>query len=186
MRRGTAFILLPIFLWNVTRTPVLDFRQRANPKVAACCLIVAWACGRRMAYRFKLQEPLAQEARRVAPRADRHRRGEARQQGRRGERHSRRPPLPEAAARLIRLVRPALGDGVYRRETERVAGAGRLLAGARDVHVMRLTASQAGEPLRPAARRRRQAPTGYADRQRRLPSRPAPSRTAGPRLLQTP
>jgi CHAD domain-containing protein len=43
---------------------------------------------------------------------------------------------------LIRLVRPALGDGAYRRETERVAGAGRLLAGARDVHVMRLTASK--------------------------------------------
>ena len=95
-----------------------------------------------MAYRFKLQEPLAQEARRVAlEQIDMAEEKLASKDDVAGAIHDARRCLKRLRA-LIRLVRPALGDGAYRRETERVAGAGRLLAGARDVHVMRLTASK--------------------------------------------
>lgn len=40
---------------------------------------------------------------------------------------------------LLRLIRPALADTVYRRESNRIAGIGRLLANARDQHVMQQT-----------------------------------------------
>lgn len=95
-----------------------------------------------MAYRFKLQEPLAQEVRRVA----------LGQIDLAEEKLTSKDDIPDAihnARRslkrlraLIRLLRPAIGDAAYRRESERVAGTARLLAGARDVHVMRLTATK--------------------------------------------
>src|SRR5215470_6876583 len=40
---------------------------------------------------------------------------------------------------LLRLVRPALPDSTYKREANRLAGIGRLLAGTRDQDVMRQT-----------------------------------------------
>lgn len=40
---------------------------------------------------------------------------------------------------LLRLVRPALAESTYRRESNRIAGVGRLLASARDQHVMQQT-----------------------------------------------
>lgn len=40
---------------------------------------------------------------------------------------------------LLRLVRPALAESTYRRETNRIAGIGKLLADARDQHVMQQT-----------------------------------------------
>jgi CHAD domain-containing protein len=40
---------------------------------------------------------------------------------------------------LLRLVRPALSDATYRREAKRMVGIGRLLADARDQHVIRET-----------------------------------------------
>jgi CHAD domain-containing protein len=45
---------------------------------------------------------------------------------------------------LLRLVRPALPDGVYRREANRLAGIGRSLAQARDQHVMQQTIAKLG------------------------------------------
>jgi hypothetical protein len=46
---------------------------------------------------------------------------------------------------LLRLVRPALPPNVYRREANRLAGIGRLLAEARDQHVMQQTLGKLGE-----------------------------------------
>jgi CHAD domain-containing protein len=95
-----------------------------------------------MAFRFKLQEPLAQEVRRVALEqidlaeeklTSEHDIPDAIHNARRGLKRLRA---------LIRLLRPAIGDTAYRRESERIAGTARLLAGARDVHVMRLTATK--------------------------------------------
>lgn len=40
---------------------------------------------------------------------------------------------------LLRLIRPALAENTYRRETNRIAGIGKLLADARDHHVMQQT-----------------------------------------------
>ena len=40
---------------------------------------------------------------------------------------------------LLRLIRPALAESTYRREANRIAGIGKLLADARDQHVMQLT-----------------------------------------------
>jgi CHAD domain-containing protein len=95
-----------------------------------------------MAYRFKLQEPLAQGVRRVA----------LEQIDIAEEKLAAKDDVPTAihdARRclkrlrsLVRLVRPALGEVAYRREAERVAGTGRLLSGERDVHVMRQTAAK--------------------------------------------
>src|SRR6478609_6021350 len=95
-----------------------------------------------MAYRFKLQEPIAQEVRRVAlEQIDIAEEKLASKDDVASAIHDARRCLKRLRA-LIRLVRPALGDGVYRRESESVASTGRLLAGVRDVHVMRLTAAK--------------------------------------------
>ena len=95
-----------------------------------------------MAYRFKLQEPLAEGVRRIA----------LEQIDIAEEKLAAKDDVPTAihdARRclkrlrsLVRLVRPALGEVAYRREAERVAGTGRLLSGERDVHVMRQTAAK--------------------------------------------
>lgn len=95
-----------------------------------------------MAYRFKLQEPLAQEVRRVAlEQIDLAEEKLASQDDIPEAIHNARRSLKRLRA-LIRLLRPAIGDAAYRRESERVAGTARLLSGARDVHVMRLTATK--------------------------------------------
>jgi len=95
-----------------------------------------------MAYRFKLQEPLAQEVRRVAlAQIDLAEEKLTSQDNIPDAIHNARRGLKRLRA-LIRLLRPAIGDAAYRRESQRIAGAARPLAGARDVHVMRLTASK--------------------------------------------
>src|SRR5262245_44046275 len=95
-----------------------------------------------MAYRFKLQEPLAQEVRRVAlEQIDLAEEKLTSQHDIPDAIHNARRGLTRLRARG-RLLRPAIGDGAYRRESERIAGAARLLAGARDLHVMRLTANK--------------------------------------------
>jgi len=95
-----------------------------------------------MAYRFKLQEPLAQEVRRVAlEQIDLAEEKLTSQDDIPDAIHNARRSLKRLRA-LIRLVRPAIGDAAYRRESDRVAGTARLLAGARDLHVMRLTATK--------------------------------------------
>ena len=95
-----------------------------------------------MAYRFKLQEPLAQEVRRVAlEQIDLAEEKLASQDDIPDAIHNARRSLKRLRA-LIRLLRPAIGDAAYRRESERVAGTARLLSSARDIHVMRLTAAK--------------------------------------------
>src|SRR5262245_39968961 len=92
-----------------------------------------------MTYRFKLQEPIGQGASRIGleqiemataklgskddiPAAI----------------HDARRCLKRLRA-LLRLIRPGLADGAYRREAKLLAGTGRLLSGARDLFVTRQT-----------------------------------------------
>lgn len=93
-----------------------------------------------MSFRFKIREPLADGVRRIAldqieivetqlrcagdPAGDH---ASAVHAARRGLKRLRS---------LLKLIRPALTDEVYRREAKRLAETGRLLAGARDRHVM--------------------------------------------------
>lgn len=95
-----------------------------------------------MAYRFKLHEPLAQGVRRIGlEQID----AVGEKLGANGDRasaiHDARRSLKRLRA-LIRLVRPALGEEVYKREAGRAAAIGRLMAGARDLHVMGQTAAK--------------------------------------------
>ena len=92
-----------------------------------------------MTYRFKLQEPIGQGVRRVgleqieiaaAKLADKGDISTAI--------HDARRCLKRLRA-LLRLIEPGLAEGLYRREAARLAGIGRLLAGARDLHVMQQT-----------------------------------------------
>jgi CHAD domain-containing protein len=48
---------------------------------------------------------------------------------------------------LLRLVRPALPNGTYRREANRLAGIGKMLAEARDQYVMQQTLAKLGGPF---------------------------------------
>jgi CHAD domain-containing protein len=95
-----------------------------------------------MAYRLKLQEPLAEGVRRIAlEQIDVAEEKLASKDNVATAIHDARRCLKRLRS-LIRLVRPALGEAAYRREAERVAGTGRLLSGERDVHVMRQTAAK--------------------------------------------
>jgi CHAD domain-containing protein len=95
-----------------------------------------------MAYRLKLQEPLAQGVRRIAlEQIDMAEEKLAGNGDAPAAIHDARRCLKRLRA-LIRLVRPALGNATYRRESERVAATGRLLSDARDVHVMRQTVAK--------------------------------------------
>ena len=92
-----------------------------------------------MTYRFKLQEPIAQGVRRIGlEQID----IAAAKLGSKDDIpaaiHDARRCLKRLRA-LLRLVRPGLADTAYRRETERLAGMGRLLSGARDLFVMQQT-----------------------------------------------
>lgn len=92
-----------------------------------------------MSFRFKIKEPPANGVRRIA--LDQIEAVETQLRGT-GD-----PHLAVHAARrglkrlrsLLKLIRPALPDDVYRREAKRLADTGRLLSGQRDRHVMRQT-----------------------------------------------
>lgn len=92
-----------------------------------------------MAYRFKLQEPVAEGLRRVA--LEQIEMAEAKLAAT-GDTaaliHDARRCLKRLRA-LLRLVRPALEESDYRREADHLSGIGKLLADARDAHVMRQT-----------------------------------------------
>ncbi len=93
-----------------------------------------------MTYRFKLQEPVGGGARRVAlEQIEIAEEKLASQQDIAACIHDTRRCLKRLKA-LIRLVRPALDDAVYRREAMRLSSIGRLLSSERDQHVVRQTA----------------------------------------------
>src|SRR5215467_10608697 len=95
-----------------------------------------------MTYRFKLQEPIGQAVRRVG--LEQIEIATAKLAGTDDVAtaiHDARRCLKRLRA-LLRLVEPGLAEGLYRREAARLAGIGRLLAGARDLHVMRQTLSK--------------------------------------------
>jgi len=89
-----------------------------------------------MSYRFKLCEPVAAGVRRIA--AEQFDMAEGRLASANDMAlaiHDVRRCLKRLRA-LLRLIRPALPKGDYARETERLSGIGRLLAGARDLEVI--------------------------------------------------
>lgn len=92
-----------------------------------------------MSYRLKVKEPLAEGIRRIALEqieiVDGELRGNA---DAHAAVHNSRRALKRLRA-LLRLVRPGLDEAFYRRETQRFATIGRMLAGERDRHVMRQT-----------------------------------------------
>lgn len=95
-----------------------------------------------MAYRFKLQEPLAQGVRRIAlEQLDIADEKLASKEDPASAIHDARRCLKRLRY-LMRLVRPALGEATYRRESEHVAATGRLLSGVRDIDVMRQTVAK--------------------------------------------
>jgi CHAD domain-containing protein len=92
-----------------------------------------------MTYRFKLQEPVAEGVRRIA--LEQIEMAEAKLAAKENTPaliHDARRCLKRLRA-LLRLIRPALDDDAYRREAERLSAIGKLLAQARDAHVMRQT-----------------------------------------------
>ncbi len=95
-----------------------------------------------MTYRFKLQEPIGQGVRRIG--LEQIEIAEAKLASKddvSAAIHDARRCLKRVRA-LLRLIRPGLEEGLYRREAERLAGIGKLLSGARDLDVMRQTLSK--------------------------------------------
>lgn len=93
----------------------------------------------RMTYRFKLNETVAGGACRIAlEQIDIAETRLASREDVAAAIHDARRCLKRLRA-LLRLLRPALADTIYRRESNRIAGIGRLLANARDQHVMQQT-----------------------------------------------
>lgn len=94
-----------------------------------------------MAYRFKTSEPLAKGFRRIA--AQQISAAEKRLASPVGgpvqidpvQVHEARKNLKRARA-LLRLMRPALGEAVFKRENARMRDVGRLLSARRDIHVI--------------------------------------------------
>lgn len=92
-----------------------------------------------MTYRFKVSEPIAKGVSRIGlEQIDTARTRLARRNDVASAIHDARRCLKRVRA-LLRLVRPALAETIYRREANRFSGIGRLLADARDQHVMQLT-----------------------------------------------
>jgi hypothetical protein len=93
-----------------------------------------------MTYRFKLQEPIADGVRRIG--LEQIDIAAAKLAGKKDDPavaiHDARRCLKRLRA-LLRLVRPGVAETTYRRETDRLVGIGRMLAGARDLHVMQQT-----------------------------------------------
>jgi CHAD domain-containing protein len=92
-----------------------------------------------MAYRFKLNEAVAAGASRIGlEQIDSAQARLATRENGAAAIHDARRCLKRLRA-LLRLVRPALPESVYRREATRLVNIGRLLADARDQHVMQQT-----------------------------------------------
>jgi CHAD domain-containing protein len=92
-----------------------------------------------MAYRFKLQEPIAEGVRRIGlEQIEIAATKLATKDDIAVAIHDARRCLKRLRA-LLRLIRPGLGEAAYRGETERLIGIGRLLSGARDRFVMQQT-----------------------------------------------
>src|SRR5262245_53924237 len=92
-----------------------------------------------MAYRLKLSESLTRGVRRIA--LDQLDLAEQRLKDKSdpvAAVHEARKSLKRTRA-LLRLIRPALGESVYRRENGQLRDAGRLLSASRDRDVMRET-----------------------------------------------
>lgn len=92
-----------------------------------------------MSFRFKVKEPLAEGMQRIALEQIEIAQGELRSNAdAEAAVHNARRALKRLRA-LLRLVRPALSEAEYRRQSQRFAGIGRQLSGERDRHVMRQT-----------------------------------------------
>src|ERR1700682_5658513 len=92
-----------------------------------------------MTYRFKLREPISEGVHRVG--LAQIEMAEARLNCNEDVAtavHDARRCLKRLRA-LLRLIRPALTEAAYERETKRLAGIGQLLSGQRDCHVMQQT-----------------------------------------------
>ena len=92
-----------------------------------------------MTYRFKLQEPIGRGVARIG--LEQIEIAEAKLASKDDIStaiHDARRCLKRVRA-LLRLVQPGLDEGIYRRESERLSGIGKLLSGARDLDVMRQT-----------------------------------------------
>ena len=97
-----------------------------------------------MSYKLKVKEPLVEGLRRIALEQIDIAEGELRGNADPAAAvHNSRRALKRLRA-LLRLVRPGLDEVVYRRESQRFAAIGRLLAGARDRHVMQQTLKALG------------------------------------------
>jgi CHAD domain-containing protein len=96
-----------------------------------------------MSYRFKLGEPLSKGIKRIAIEQIGHARQHLDGAGEHTASavHETRKSLKRLRA-LARLVRPTLGDKVFRRENGRLRDIGGLLAHTRDLHVMQVTLSK--------------------------------------------
>jgi hypothetical protein len=95
-----------------------------------------------MAYRLKLQEPIAEGVRRVG--LEQLEIAETKLSSSNGVAasvHDARRCLKRVRA-LLQVVRPGLDETPYRREADRLAAAGRLLSGVRDLDVMQQTVSK--------------------------------------------
>lgn len=92
-----------------------------------------------MTYRFKLNETLAAGATRIGvEQIDMAQSRLASRDEIATAVHNARRSLKRLRA-LLRLIRPALPETIYRREANRLSGIGKLLASARDQHVMQQT-----------------------------------------------
>jgi CHAD domain-containing protein len=117
-----------------------------------------------MTYRFKLQEPIAEGLQRIGlEQVDIAAAKLAGKEDPAAAIHDARRCLKRLRA-LLRLVRPGLADATYARESERLAGIGRMLAGARDLHVMQQTLGRLETRFGPL-------PNGAADHLRKLLAR---------------
>jgi len=126
-----------------------------------------------MTYRFKLQEPIGQGVRRVGLEQIEIAAAKLAHKGDISTAiHDARRCLKRLRA-LLRLIEPGLAAGLYRREAARLAGIGRLLSGARDLHVMRQT-------LDKLVRRCEALPAGATERLAKVAAHSqAPGRRAG-------
>jgi hypothetical protein len=115
-----------------------------------------------MTYRFKLHEPIAKGVSRIGlEQIDIAEARLASSEDIPTAIHDARRCLKRLRA-LLRLIRPALAESLYRRETRRIAGIGQVLAGARDRHVMQQTLAKLEQRFADAL------PKGAAARLRRL------------------
>jgi CHAD domain-containing protein len=95
-----------------------------------------------MTYRFKLQEPIGEGVRRIG--LEQIEIAEVKLSSKddiSAAIHDTRRCLKRMRA-LLRLIRPGLEQGLYRREAEHLAGIGKLLSSARDLDVARQTLSK--------------------------------------------